>query len=270
MAAAERVFKVLDTPVGMPVLPPTSPPTPPRGRIDFKDVSFAYKGDDLVLRNVTFSVNPGEMVAIVGATGAGKSTVISLLSRLYDPSSGRIEVDGVDVREYPKRELRKRIAVVLQDVFLFSRSIRDNIRLGDRGISDASVEECARWVNADCFVLKLENGFDHVLKERGATLSAGERQLLAFARAIAHEPDFLVLDEATASVDTATEVLIQDALEKLFKNRTSIVVAHRLSTVRRANRILVFHKGELREEGTHAELLRKEGIYFRLHQLQYR
>jgi ABC-type multidrug transport system fused ATPase/permease subunit len=179
-------------------------------------------------------------------------------------------VDGADTREHGKRELRRRIGMVLQDAFLFSRSIRDNIRLGDAAISDARVEESARHVNAERFITRLDGGYDHLLKERGGTLSAGEKQLLAFGRALAHDPDFLVLDEATANIDTATEVLIQDALAKLLGGRTSIVIAHRLSTIRRANRIIVLHKGEIREAGTHAELLRKEGIYYRLHQLQYK
>lgn len=238
--------------------------------MEFKDVSFSYRDDHLVLRNVRFTIEPGEMVALVGATGAGKTTVMSLLGRYYDPTSGSIELDGVDIRTLDKRALRRRIGTVLQDVFLFSRSVRDNIRLGDPAIDDALVEEAARRVRADSFIRRLEGGYSHVLAERGGTLSAGEKQLLAFARAIAHSPDILVLDEATANVDTQTEALIQDALEELFADRTSLVIAHRLSTVRRADRILVFHKGEVREEGTHAELLNKGGIYFRLHQLEYR
>jgi ATP-binding cassette subfamily B protein len=270
MAAAERIFKVLDTPEGMPLAPSSGRAPGPRGRVELKNVWFAYKDEEHVLKDVSFAVEPGEMMALVGATGSGKSTIINLMSRFYDPNRGVVEIDGVDVREQDKAELRRRIAVVLQDVFLFSRSIRENIRLGTGSIPDSKIEECARYVNAEQFIRRLEGGYDHVLKERGATLSAGERQLLAFARALAHDPDFLVLDEATANVDTETETLIQDALEKLLRHRTSIVIAHRLSTIRRASRILVLHKGEIREMGTHAELLRKGGIYQKLHQLQYR
>lgn len=273
MAAAERVFKVLDTPEGMPELPlvpaADGPSNIRRAKVEFKNIWFAYKDDEYVLKDVSFRVEPGETVAIVGATGAGKSTVMNLVSRFYDPQRGTVEVDGVDVRAQDKAALRRRIGVVLQDVFLFSRSLRENIRLGDAAISDAQIEESARQVNADSFIRRLDGGYDHVLKERGSTLSSGERQLLAFARALAHAPEILVLDEATSHVDTATENLIQDALAKLLTGRTSIVIAHRLSTIRRAHKIIVLHKGELREMGTHAELLRQRGIYFRLHELQY-
>jgi len=273
MAAAERIFKVLDTEEGMPVLPPSAREPAPagarRGKVELKNVWFAYKDEEYVLKDVSLTVEPGETVAIVGATGAGKSTIMSLLGRFYDPSRGAVEVDGVDVREQDKAALRRRIGIVLQDVFLFSRSIRENIRLGDPAITDAWIEECARHVNADRYIRRLPGGYEHVLKERGATLSSGERQLLAFARALAHCPEILVLDEATSHVDTETETLIQDALGKLLEGRTSIVIAHRLSTVRRADKIIVLHKGEVRETGTHAELLKRGGIYFRLHQLQY-
>jgi ATP-binding cassette subfamily B protein len=270
MAAAERIFKVLDTPGGLPEPPPGVRPPGPRGRIEFRDVWFAYKDDEHVLKGISFTVEPGETIAIVGATGAGKSTITSLLSRFYDPQAGTVAVDGLDVRQHSVVELRRRISIVLQDVFLFSRSIRDNIRLGDQQITAGQVEACARHVNAEPFIVRLPGGYDHVLKERGATLSSGERQLLAFARTLAHAPDFLVLDEATAHIDTETEVLIQDALAKLLAGRTAIVIAHRLSTLRRASRIIVLHKGEIREIGTHAELLQKRGIYYRLHQLQYK
>lgn len=272
MASAERVFKVLDTPEGLPRLPPSRPadvPPPTPGKVEFRNVWFAYNDEEYVLRDVSFVVQPGEMVAIVGATGAGKSTIINLLGRYYDPQRGVVEVDGVDVREYDPRELRRRIGTVLQDVFLFSRSVRENIAL-DEPVPDEDVEMYAREVHADSFIVRLEGGYDHRLTERGGTLSAGERQLLAFARAIAHSPDFLVLDEATANVDTGTEILIQDALERLFAGRTSIVIAHRLSTIRRASRIVVLHKGEIREVGSHAELLSHKGIYYRLHLLQHR
>lgn len=269
MASAERIFGVLDTPEGLPSRPRQSEHVP-GGRVEFKNVWFAYRGEDFVLRDISFKVKPGEMVAIVGATGAGKSTVMNLLTRQYDVQRGTIEVNGVDVVQYDKQELRRRISIVPQDVFLFSRSVRENIRLGDADIRDEFLEECARRVNADGFIRALEGGYDHVLTERGGTLSAGEKQLLAFARAIAHSPEILVLDEATANVDTKTEQLIQEALEELFRGRTSLVIAHRLSTVRRADRILVFHKGEIRELGSHTELLKRGGIYHRLHQLQYR
>jgi len=270
MAAAERVFQVLDTPEGLLRTPTSGRQPTSRGRAEFKNVWFAYKDEEFVLRDVSLTAEPGEAVAIVGATGAGKSTIINLMSRFYDPQRGSIEINGIDAREYDKRELRQRIGVVLQDVFLFARTIRDNIRLGDTDIADARVEECARYVNADGFIRRLEGGYDHILTERGGTLSVGEKQLLAFARALAHDPDFLVLDEATAHVDTETERLIQDALAKLLQNRTSVVIAHRLSTIRRANRIVVVHKGEVREVGSHSELLKKNGIYSRLHKLQYK
>ncbi len=267
MAAAERIFKLLDTAEGMPVRSLSILPPGPKPKVAFRNVWFAYKDDEQVLKDVSFTVQPGERVAIVGATGAGKSTIMSLLSRFYDPQRGAVEVDGHDVRELEKSGLRKRIGVVLQDVFLFSRSIRENIRLGDATITDSKIEECVRHVNADRFVTRLSGGLDHVLKERGGTLSAGEKQLLAFARALAHDPEILVLDEATSNVDTETEVLIQDALEKLLKGRTSLVIAHRLSTIRSSDRILVLHKGEVRESGTHSELLQQKGIYHRLSQL---
>jgi ATP-binding cassette subfamily B multidrug efflux pump len=270
MAAAERVFQVLDTPESLLRAPTSGHPPTRAGKVEFKNVWFAYKDEEFVLRDVSLTAEPGEAVAIVGATGAGKSTIVNLMSRFYDPQRGSIEINGIDAREYDKRELRKRIGVVLQDVFLFARTIRENIRLGDTHITDARIEECARQVNADSFIQRLEGGYDHVLTERGGTLSVGEKQLLAFARALAHDPDFLVLDEATAHVDTETERLIQDALAKLLENRTSIVIAHRLSTIRRANRIVVVHKGEVREVGNHSELLKKNGIYSRLHALQYK
>ena len=270
MAAAERVFQVLDTPESL-LREPTSGHQPTsQGKAEFKNVWFAYRDEEFVLRDVSLTAHPGEAVAIVGATGAGKSTIINLMSRFYDPQRGSIEINGGDAREYDKRELRKRIGIVLQDVFLFARTVRDNIRLGDMDITDARIEECARYVNADSFIQRLEGGYDHVLTERGGTLSVGEKQLLAFARALAHDPEFLVLDEATAHVDTETERLIQDALAKLLQNRTSIVIAHRLSTIRRANRIVVVHKGEIREVGSHSELLKKKGVYSRLHALQYK
>ncbi len=271
MAAAERVFGILDTPPGMEDLKTEfTENSQLRGRVEFENVWFAYNEEEYVLRGINFVVEPGEVVAIVGATGSGKSTIINLMSRLYDPQRGRITIDGVNVRAYQKQQLRHRIGIVLQDVFLFSRSVKENIRLGDTEITDEQIESAARHVNADRFIQRLENRYEEVLTERGGSLSVGEKQLLAFARVLAHDPDFLVLDEATAHVDTETERLIQDALGKLLANRTSIVIAHRLSTIRRADRIVVLHKGEIREIGSHRELLKNAGIYARLHELQYK
>ncbi len=233
---------------------------------------FAYgrTGEDPhhVLRGVSFAVRPGRTVAIVGATGAGKSTLASLLVRFYQPQGGRILVDGRDIAEYPIDVYRRRLGLVLQDAFLFSRSVRDNIRLGREDLSDEAVARAARRANLDGLLSRLPAGLDTVLGERGAGLSAGEKQLLTFARALAHDPDILVLDEATAHVDPATEALIRSAEGQLLAGRTSIVIAHRLSTVREADRIVVLHKGEVREVGTHRELLRREGIYARLYRLQ--
>lgn len=269
MASAERVFKVLDTPETITDPPEPRPLERLRGRIAFDRVWFAYQGEEFVLRDVSFCAEPGQMLAIVGATGAGKSTVINLMSRFYDPQRGAILVDGVDVRDYRKRELRRRIAVVLQDVFLFSRSVRENLRVGDAQAPDEVLAACARHVHADRVISHLPGGLDHVLTERARTLSVGEKQLLAFARALVQDPDVLVLDEATAHIDSETEALIQDALLRLLTGRTSIVIAHRLSTIRRADQILVLHKGEIREVGRHEELLARGGIYRRLYELQY-
>ena len=221
------------------------------------------------IRDFSLKVAPGETVAIVGATGAGKSTLINLLTRFYDPQKGRILVDGTDLRDYDIRAYRQRFAIVLQDPFVFSRTVQENIRLGNPAISKDDVLEASRRVSLDGFIRKLPQGYQTQLKERGATLSVGERQLLSFARALAHDPDILILDEATAHVDTETERLIQKAVQELLKERTSIVIAHRLSTIQRANRILVLHKGVLREVGTHRELLARRGIYYRLYKLQF-
>lgn len=269
MASSERVFKLLDDTVEVP--PPAKPRLvePVRGDIRFDNVSFAYQSGEEVLRDVSFHVAPGQKVAIVGATGAGKTTIISLLSRFYDVQKGAIVVDGVDVREWDLKSLRRSIGVVLQDVFLFTGTVRENLRLGE-DFSNDRLAEAAREVHADPFIRRLTGGYEAEVKERGATFSTGEKQLLAFARALAFDPKILVLDEATSSVDTETELLIQDALHRLMQGRTSIVIAHRLSTIQDVDRIVVLHKGQIRETGTHQELLAQRGIYHRLYELQYR
>jgi ATP-binding cassette subfamily B protein len=280
MASSERIFRLLDEPVSI-----QSPADPPRvvpaeaartraGRIQFDHVWFAYGNGpdgepDFVLRDVTFEVAPGERVGIVGATGAGKSTIISLLLRFYDVTRGRILVDGVDVRELPLAGLRSLFSLVLQDVHLFSGTIAENIRLG-APIPDAAVEQAAVAVHAAPFVSRLPAGYASPVAERGATLSVGQKQLLSFARALAFDPRVLVLDEATSSVDTETEILIRDALHVLMSGRTTIAIAHRLSTIQDMDKILVLHKGHLREAGTHQELLALRGIYYKLYQLQYK
>jgi ABC-type multidrug transport system fused ATPase/permease subunit len=270
MAAAERVFKLLDT---APAIESPSNPAIFRGlerEIRFENVWFAYKGEDWVLRDVSFEVRRGETVALVGATGSGKTTVTNLLARFYDIQKGAIVIDGVDIREIDLGALRSELAMVLQDVFLFSGDIASNIRLGNREITDERVRNCAEYVNAAQFIEAMPNGYSREVRERGATLSVGQKQLLAFARALAFDPRLLILDEATASIDTETELLIQDALNKLLRGRTSIVIAHRLSTIQSADRIIVLHHGKVREVGTHAELLRHGGIYRKLYELQYK
>ncbi len=271
MAASERIFTLLDTPatISAPAAPARRP-HPASGRIEFDGVWFAYTGDDYVLRDVSFTVEPGERVGIVGATGAGKSTLISLLLRFYDVSRGRILVDGVDIRDLDLAELRGLFGLVLQDVHLFSGTIADNIRLGRTDLTDEQVWSAARAVHADRFIAALPEGLATRVAERGATLSVGQKQLLSFARALAANPQILVLDEATSSVDTETERLIRDALRVLMAGRTTIAIAHRLSTIQDMDRIIVLHKGTIRETGTHQELLAARGIYFRLYQLQYR
>jgi len=278
MASSERIFKLLDTPLahdtgGRPVADTA------RGRIEFRGVWFAYRSRaeadageaawDWVLRDLTFAAEPGERVAVVGHTGAGKTTIISLLMRFYEPQRGQILLDGVDIREYDVLSLRRRIALVLQDVFIFSRDIAYNIRLGDATISDERVRAAAERVGAAAFIDRLPRGYAEPLGERGASLSVGERQLLSFARALAFEPLVLVLDEATSSVDSALEERIEQALDVLMQGRTSLVIAHRLSTIQHADRILVLHHGELREQGTHFELLQRGGLYARLYELQF-
>jgi ATP-binding cassette, subfamily B, multidrug efflux pump len=272
MTAAERIFALLDLPAE-PIPAHPRVPARVRGEIEFEHVWFAYRGEDgtepaWVLRDVSFRIGAGEHVALVGATGSGKTTIIKLLDRLYDVQRGRVLVDGIDVRDWDPTALRRRIAVVLQDVFLFSGPVEANITLGRTDIPRAAVEAAAAHVNADGFIRRL-GGYEAPVRERGSNLSGGQRQLLAFARALAHDPAVLVLDEATSSVDAETEWLVQDALAKLLEGRTALVIAHRLSTIETADRILVMHKGELREMGTHAELLGRDGIYARLYRMQY-
>lgn len=295
MAASERIFGLMDEPIVIQA--PANPafPDPPRGEIEFQNIWFRYdsdkngklddspgdgkqavkvptEGDDeqWILKDVSFTVEPGETVAIVGATGAGKTTITSLLTRFYDIQRGRILIDGIDIREMEPKRLRKMASTVLQDVFLFSGTIEENIHLDNHDITPEAVKQAARYVNADPFIQRLPGGYESEVVERGATLSTGQRQLLSFARALAYDPTILVLDEATSSVDTETEVLIQDALEKLMSDRTTIVIAHRLSTIQKADRIIVMHKGEIRETGTHQELLAMRGFYYRLYLLQYK
>ncbi|UCF79690.1 MAG: ABC transporter ATP-binding protein [Candidatus Eiseniibacteriota bacterium] len=269
MASSERIFKLLDT---VPEIQDSPSPVllkDVRGDVEFDRVSFSYHEGEEVLRDVSFKVAAGETVAIVGATGAGKTTLMNLLSRFYEPQQGAVRIDGVDVRQVPQKDLRKHIAVVPQEVFLFSGTIEQNLRLGKVHLSQERIEEAARKVRADEFIRRLRRGYGEEVGERGTSLSAGQRQLLSFARALLHEPKILILDEATSSVDPETEHLIRDALRSLLVERTSIVIAHRLSTIRSANNIIVLHKGAVKEQGTHAELLRRGGIYARLSELQF-
>lgn len=269
IVASHRIFLLLDLPIAIQT------PTEPKkfgkaiGKIEFKNVWFAYKNEDWVLKDVSFTVNAGESVALVGHTGSGKTTTTNLLMRFYDIQKGSILLDGVDIRKWDLESLRKNFAVVLQDVFLFSGSIEDNIRLGNKEISAEKIKWSAQEVHAAPFIEKLENSYKTEVKERGAGLSVGQKQLVSFARALAFDPKLLILDEATSSIDTETEQLIQQAVERVMEGRTSLVVAHRLSTIQRCDRILVFHHGELRESGNHQELLNLRGLYWRLFQLQY-
>ncbi len=276
MAASERIFKLLDTRIQVVSPALTKHPEGP-GRIAFDHVWFSYhdslardEAQDWVLRDITFTIEPGETVAIVGHTGAGKTTLISLLLRFYDVQKGAVRIDGVDVKDMDLADLRSRFGVVLQDPFLFSGTIGGNIRLGTKRIQDAEVEQAAENVNLTDFIHALPKGFDEEVRERGSTLSTGQKQLISFARALAHEPRILVLDEATSSVDTETEFRVRDALSRMVEGRTSLIIAHRLSTVQRADKIIVMHKGQLREMGTHQQLLARRGIYFKLYQLQYK
>lgn len=270
MASSERIFQLMDTvpAVRDPEPMPSSLP-PRRGAVEFQNVSFAYSGEDWVLRDVSFRVAPGEKVALVGATGAGKTTIIKLLTRFYEASEGRILIDGVDLRELPQAELRRRVAMVLQDVFLFSGSVAENISLGREDISEAEIERAAAAVEVHRFIQRLPDGYATEVRERGTNLSAGQRQLLSFARALAHRADVLVLDEATSSIDTETEALIQKGIHTLMEGKTALVIAHRLSTIEDVDRIYVLHRGRLVESGDHDDLLRKRGIYHRLYRLQY-
>ena len=300
MASSERVFKLIDTPAE--ILSPAVPKVPQGpGRIEFDHVWFAYRtmaqaaeeaasrgeklkvtalsnGDagsegveyDWILRDASFVIEPGSTVAIVGHTGAGKTTIISLLLRFYDVQKGAIRIDGVDIRDMDVSQLRRRYGVVLQDPFLFSGTVADNIRLGSRWILDASVEEAAEQVNVADFIRSLPGGFNEEVRERGSTLSTGQKQLISFARALAHNPKILILDEATSSVDTETEFRVREALTHMVEGRTSIIIAHRLSTIQRANTIIVMHKGQVREMGSHQQLLAQRGIYWKLYQLQYK
>lgn len=270
MAAAERVFKLLDT--QPEIVTPAQPLELPEetGAIEFDHVWFAYKGDDWVLRDVSFRIEPGETVAIVGHTGAGKTTIISLVLRFYDVQRGSIRVGGIDLKQLDPIALRRRFGVVLQDPHLFAGTVGENIRLGTTGITDEQIEAAAEQVNLIDFVRLLPQQFDQPVRERGNSLSTGQKQLISFARALAHQPSYLILDEATSSVDTDTEMRVRDALGRMVAGRTAIVIAHRLSTVQRADRIFVMHKGHLQESGTHQALLSERGLYWRLYQLQYK
>jgi ATP-binding cassette subfamily B protein len=270
MASSERIFKLLDEPVAIasPAVPAVRP-APATGHIAFDHVWFAYSDENFVLRDVSFDVKPGERVGVVGATGSGKTTLINLLLRFYDVNRGRITIDGVDVRALDLADLRGLFSLVLQDVHLFSGTIADNIRLGHPAIDDTRVRMAARAVHAEPFIERMPNGFDSAVAERGSTLSMGQKQLLSFARALAFDPRVLILDEATSSVDTETELMIRDALHVLMSGRTTIAIAHRLSTIQDMDKILVLHKGQVREVGTHQELLAQRGIYFKLFELQF-
>jgi ATP-binding cassette subfamily B protein len=269
MAASERIFQLLDRDLEIVSPPSAFRPHRIRGQIEFENVTFSYNAGEPVLKDISFRLAPGELVAIVGHTGSGKSTLANLILRFYDIDEGAIRIDGVDVRKWDLSTLRGAVGMVLQDVFLFSGNVADNIRLGSERIDEARLRWAASEVHALEFIERLPGGFSGIVRERGAGLSVGQKQLLAFARALAFDPTVLILDEATSSIDTETEQLIQLGLERLLAERTSLVIAHRLSTVQRADRILVLHRGELREMGSHAELLAQRGVYYRLHQLQY-
>lgn len=270
MASSERIFKILDDNTMIENKAEAIEAKNLKGKIEFKNVWFAYVEDNWVLKNISFTINPGETIAFVGATGAGKSSIINLINRFYDIQKGEILIDGVNIKDYDKFQLRKNIGVVLQDVFLFTGTIEENIRLNNMDITNVKIEEVSRYVNADHFINNLPLKYKEPVMERGSTLSSGERQLLSFARTLAYEPKILILDEATSNIDTETEILIQDALKKLVVGRTSIAVAHRLSTIQHADKIIVLNKGSIKEMGTHQELLAREGMYYDLYKLQYK
>nr|WP_308500363.1 ABC transporter ATP-binding protein [uncultured Agathobacter sp.] len=268
IASAEKIFTVMDETEFIPDASNPKEPDKIIGKIEFDHVWFAYDGENYVLKDVSFVINPGEKVAFVGATGAGKSSILNLIGRYYDIQKGHIYIDGIDIRQLSKKQLRSAIGQMQQDVFIFEGDVAYNIRLNDDDITDAQVKEAAEYVNASHFIEKLPQGYHEPVTERGATFSAGERQLLSFARTLAHNPSILVMDEATANIDTETEILIQEALEKLMDGRTTIMVAHRLSTIQHADCIMVMHKGRICERGTHRELLEQDGIYRKLYELQ--
>lgn len=268
IASAEKIFTVMDEDEFIPEVENPKQPDKITGKIEFDHVWFAYDGENYVLKDVSFVINPGEKVAFVGATGAGKSSILNLIGRYYDIQNGHIYIDGIDIRQLSKKQLRSAIGQMQQDVFIFEGDVAYNIRLNDDDITDAQVKAAAEYVNASHFIEKLSQGYHEPVTERGATFSAGERQLLSFARTLAHNPSILVMDEATANIDTETEILIQEALEKLMDGRTTIMVAHRLSTIQHADCIMVMHKGRICERGTHRELLEQDGIYRKLYELQ--
>lgn len=268
IASAEKIFTVMDEDEFIPEVENPKQPDKITGKIEFDHVWFAYDGENYVLKDVSFVINPGEKVAFVGATGAGKSSILNLIGRYYDIQKGHIYIDGIDIRQLSKKQLRSAIGQMQQDVFIFEGDVAYNIRLNDNDITDEQVKEAAEYVNASHFIEKLSQGYHEPVTERGATFSAGERQLLSFARTLAHNPSILVMDEATANIDTETEILIQEALEKLMDGRTTIMVAHRLSTIQHADCIMVMHKGRICERGTHRELLEQDGIYRKLYELQ--
>ena len=268
IASAEKIFTVMDEDEFIPEVENPKQPDKITGKIEFDHVWFAYDGENYVLKDVSFVINPGEKVAFVGATGAGKSSILNLIGRYYDIQKGHIYIDGIDIRQLSKKQLRSAIGQMQQDVFIFEGDVAYNIRLNDDNITDAQVKAAAEYVNASHFIEKLPQGYHEPVTERGATFSAGERQLLSFARTLAHNPSILVMDEATANIDTETEILIQEALEKLMDGRTTIMVAHRLSTIQHADCIMVMHKGRICERGTHRELLEQDGIYRKLYELQ--
>jgi ABC-type multidrug transport system fused ATPase/permease subunit len=271
MASSERVFMLLDEPIE--IKDPKNPVKLPKrieGQIKFENVYFSYDTEDnYVLKNVSFEVNPGETIALVGATGSGKTTITSLINRFYDIQKGKITIDGIDLKDIKKEDLREHIGMVLQDVFLFAGDIKSNIRLNNEDITLKEIEEVSKYVNAHDFITSLENDYHQEVTERGSTLSTGQRQLLSFARALAFDPDVLILDEATSNIDTHTELLIQNAIEKLIRGRTTIIVAHRLSTIKNADKIIVLHQGKIMEMGTHNELIEKGKMYYDLYKLQY-